>query len=53
MATERPHLKAGLCLVVGLLPTLVSSVDGRSSLPSSGFDQILGWTAAGSAFEWL
>ncbi|MGD0943705.1 MAG: glycosyltransferase family 2 protein [Acidimicrobiales bacterium] len=36
---------AALCLVVGLFPTLVSSVDGRSSLPSVGFDQILGWTA--------
>ena len=40
---------AALCLVVGLFPTLVSSVDGRSSLPSIGFDQILGWTAAGNA----
>jgi hypothetical protein len=36
---------AGLCLVVGLFPALVSSVDGRSSLPSVGFDQILAWTA--------
>jgi hypothetical protein len=35
---------AALCLVVGLFPTLVSSVDGRSSLPSAGFEQILGWT---------
>jgi len=36
---------AALCLVVGLFPALVSSVDGRSSLPSAGFDQLLGWTA--------
>ncbi|MGA3215461.1 MAG: glycosyltransferase [Acidimicrobiales bacterium] len=36
---------AALCLVVGLFPVLVSSVDGRSSLPSVGFEQILGWTA--------
>ena len=35
---------AGLCLVVGLFPVLVSSVDGRSSLPSVGYEQILGWT---------
>ncbi|MGA2528625.1 MAG: glycosyltransferase [Acidimicrobiales bacterium] len=35
---------AALCLVVGLFPTLVSSVDGRSSLPSAGFEQILSWT---------
>ena len=43
----RQNLSAGaaLCLVVGLFPTLVSSVDGRSSLPSVGFEQILGWTA--------
>ena len=46
---QNVSVAAGLCLVAGLLPTLVSSVDGRSSLPSSGFDQILGWTAAGSA----
>ncbi len=45
---QNVSVAAGLCLVVGLLPTLVSSVDGRSSLPSSGFDQILGWTGAGS-----
>ena len=36
---------AAVCLVVGLFPTLVSSVDGRSSLPSVGYEQILGWTA--------
>jgi hypothetical protein len=35
--------------VVGLFPTLVSSVDGRSSLASAGFDQILGWTRSPSA----
>jgi GT2 family glycosyltransferase len=40
---------AALCLVVGLFPTLVSSVDGRSSLPSIGYEQILGWTAPKSA----
>ena len=36
---------AALCLVAGLFPVLVSSVDGRSSLPSVGYDQILAWTA--------
>jgi GT2 family glycosyltransferase len=36
---------AVLCLVVGLFPTLISTVDGRSELPSVGYDQILGWTA--------
>jgi hypothetical protein len=40
---------AALCLVVGLFPTIVSSVDGRSSLPSTGFDQILAWTGSGSS----
>jgi hypothetical protein len=44
-------LAAGLCLVVGLFPTLVSSVDGRSSLPSAGFEQILGWTARASGSQ--
>ena len=38
-----------LCLVVGLFPTLVSMVDGRSSLPSVGYEQLLGWTEAGHA----
>ena len=43
----RQNLSAGaaLCLVVGLFPTLVSSVDGRSSLPTFGYEQLLGWTA--------
>ncbi len=36
---------AAVCLVVGLFPTLASSVDGRSSLPSVGYEQLLGWTA--------
>ncbi|MGD1011018.1 MAG: glycosyltransferase [Acidimicrobiales bacterium] len=36
---------AALCLVVGLFPTLVSTIDGRSELPSVGYDQILGWMA--------
>ena len=40
---------AALCLLVGLFPTLVSSVDGRSSLPSVGFEQILGWTRPGAS----
>jgi GT2 family glycosyltransferase len=40
---------AALCLVVGLFPTLVSSVDGRSSMPSVGFEQILGWTRPGAS----
>ncbi len=40
---------AALCLVVGLFPTLVSMVDGRSSLPSVGYEQLLGWTEAGHA----
>ena len=38
---------AALCLVAGLSPTLVSTVDGRSSLPTVGYEQLLGWTAAG------
>jgi hypothetical protein len=42
---------AAVCLIVGLFPTLVSSVDGRSSLPSSGFDQILAWTGSASAVK--
>jgi hypothetical protein len=44
----RQNLSAGaaLCLVVGLFPTLVSTVDGRSALPSVGYEQLLGWTAA-------
>ena len=43
----RQNLSAGatICLVVGLFPTIVSSVDGRSSLPSVGYEQLLGWTA--------
>jgi len=43
----RQNLSAGaaVCLVVGLFPTLASSVDGRSSLPSVGYEQLLGWTA--------
>jgi hypothetical protein len=47
----RQNLSAGaaVCLVAGLLPCLVSSVDGRSALASVGFEQILGWTGAGSA----
>ncbi|MGD0874239.1 MAG: glycosyltransferase family 2 protein [Acidimicrobiales bacterium] len=42
----RQNLSAAavLCLVIGLFPTLVSSVDGRSSLPSFGYEQLLGWT---------
>jgi len=40
---------AALCIVAGLLPTLVSTVDGRSSLPSVGYEQLLSWTAAGHA----
>jgi len=39
---------AALCLIVGLFPTLVSMVDGRSSLPSVGYGQLLGWTSVGS-----
>ena len=39
---------AALCLLAGLLPSLVSSVDGRSALPSVGLEQILGWTGARS-----
>lgn len=39
---------AAVGLVLGLLPTLVSTVDGRSSLPSVGYRQVLGWTAAGA-----
>jgi GT2 family glycosyltransferase len=46
---QNVSVAAGLCLVVGLFPTLVSSVDGRSSLASAGFDQILGWTRSPSA----
>ena len=56
----RQNLSAGaaLCLVAGLMPTLVSTVDGRSSLPSVGYDQLLGWTAqrpaaAGYDVLWL
>ena len=47
----RQNLSAGaaLCLVVGLFPTLVSSVDGRSSLPSVGYEQLLGWTTPAPA----
>ena len=43
----RQNLSAGaaLCLFAGLFPTLVSSVDGRSSLPSVGYEQLLSWTA--------
>jgi len=43
----RQNLSAGaaVCLVVGLFPTLASSVDGRSSLPSVGYEQLLSWTA--------
>ena len=40
---------AALCLVVGLFPTLVSSVDGRRALASVGFEQILDWTTPGSS----
>jgi len=40
---------AALCLVVGLFPILVSTVDGRSALPTIGYEQLLGWTSAGSA----
>jgi hypothetical protein len=42
-------LGAAICLLVGLAPTLVSMVDGRSSLPSVGYEQLLGWTEAGTA----
>ena len=47
----RQNLSAGaaLCLVVGLFPTLVSSVDGRSSLPSVGYEQLLSWTTPAPA----
>ncbi len=47
----RQNLSAAavVCLVVGLFPTLVSSVDGRSALASVGFEQILDWTTPGSS----
>ena len=47
----RQNLSAGaaLCLVVGLLPTLVSSVDGRSSLPSVGYGSLLSWSPPAAA----
>ena len=47
----RQNLSAGaaLCLVVGLLPTLVSSVDGRSSLPSVGYGSLLSWNPPAAA----
>jgi GT2 family glycosyltransferase len=39
---------AAACCVVGLFPVLVSSLNGRSLLPSAGYDQILSWTATGA-----
>ncbi len=58
----RHHLGAfafAACCLAGLLPVLGASLPGRYSLPESGYDAVLSWTAAppsqatGSRLLWL
>jgi len=58
----RHHLTATaftLCFLAGLLPVLGASLPGRYSLPETGYDSVLAWTAApprqatGTRLLWL